>query len=44
MTLKKFVFSVNNEHKYARCGKIFTPHGIVDTPVFMPVGTQGCIY
>ena len=43
MTLKKFAFSVNNEHKYARCGKIFTPHGIVDTPVFMPVGTQGTV-
>ena len=43
MTLKKFSFSVNNEHKYARCGKIFTPHGIVDTPVFMPVGTQGTV-
>ena len=43
MTLKKFSFSVNNENKYARSGKIFTPHGVVDTPVFMPVGTQGTI-
>lgn len=27
----------------ARVGKIVLPHGPVDTPVFMPVGTQGTI-
>jgi queuine tRNA-ribosyltransferase len=27
----------------ARLGKIKTPHGEVDTPTFMPVGTQGAI-
>ncbi|HYA14034.1 MAG TPA: tRNA guanosine(34) transglycosylase Tgt [Syntrophales bacterium] len=27
----------------ARLGKIFTPHGEVTTPVFMPVATQGTI-
>ncbi|MBW2599481.1 MAG: tRNA guanosine(34) transglycosylase Tgt [Deltaproteobacteria bacterium] len=27
----------------ARLGKIMTPHGEVDTPVFMPVGTQGTV-
>lgn len=27
----------------ARVGKIKLPHGIVDTPVFMPVGTQGSL-
>ncbi|HOO90171.1 MAG TPA: tRNA guanosine(34) transglycosylase Tgt [Syntrophales bacterium] len=27
----------------ARLGKIATPHGEVDTPVFMPVGTQGTV-
>jgi len=27
----------------ARSGKIFTSHGIIDTPVFMPVGTQGTV-
>ena len=43
MAFNKFSFIVNNEHKYARCGKIFTPHGTVDTPTFMPVGTQGTI-
>jgi queuine tRNA-ribosyltransferase len=27
----------------ARTGRITTPHGSVDTPVFMPVGTQGTV-
>lgn len=27
----------------ARAGRIETPHGIVDTPVFMPVGTLGSV-
>ena len=27
----------------ARLGKMITPHGIVNTPVFMPVGTQGTV-
>ena len=43
MALKKFSFNVSNENEYARSGKIFTAHGEVDTPVFMPVGTQGTV-
>jgi len=27
----------------ARLGKLLTPHGIIDTPVFMPVGTQATV-
>ena len=27
----------------ARCGEIMTPHGIVRTPAFMPVGTQATV-
>jgi len=27
----------------ARLGKLHTPHGIVDTPAFMPVGTQATV-
>lgn len=27
----------------ARIGELTTPHGIVETPVFMPVGTQGSV-
>jgi queuine tRNA-ribosyltransferase len=25
----------------ARCGRLATAHGVIDTPAFMPVGTQG---
>lgn len=27
----------------ARAGRLYTPHGIVETPVFMPVGTHGAV-
>src|SRR5262249_41908490 len=27
----------------ARLGQFATPHGVVDTPAFMPVGTQGTV-
>jgi queuine tRNA-ribosyltransferase len=27
----------------ARAGRIFTDHGIIETPIFMPVGTQGTV-
>src|SRR5207237_10541688 len=27
----------------ARLGRLSTPHGVVDTPVFMSVGTQGSV-
>src|SRR4051812_26645327 len=27
----------------ARVGRLVTPHGAVDTPVFMPVGTQATV-
>ncbi|MBM4395463.1 MAG: tRNA-guanine transglycosylase, partial [Deltaproteobacteria bacterium] len=27
----------------ARVGRLRTPHGEVETPVFMPVGTQGTV-
>jgi queuine tRNA-ribosyltransferase len=27
----------------ARAGRLHLPHGIVDTPVFMPVGTYGTV-
>jgi queuine tRNA-ribosyltransferase len=30
-------------HSRARLGKLHTPHGTVDTPVFMPVGTQATV-
>ena len=30
-------------HSKARLGKLTTAHGVVDTPVFMSVGTQGSV-
>lgn len=27
----------------ARAGRLFTAHGVIETPVFMPVGTQGAV-
>jgi queuine tRNA-ribosyltransferase len=30
-------------HTKARLGRLTTAHGVVDTPVFMPVGTQGSV-
>ena len=27
----------------ARLGQLSTPHGVINTPVFMPVATQGCV-
>src|SRR6267154_5507889 len=27
----------------ARLGRLTTPRGVIDTPVFMPVGTQGSV-
>ena len=43
MTLKKFSFSVIKQDGFARVGKIITHRGEIDTPVFMPVGTQATI-
>jgi queuine tRNA-ribosyltransferase len=28
---------------HARLGQLHTPHGVIDTPVFMPVGTQATV-
>ena len=30
-------------HGTARRGRLTTPHGVVDTPIFMPVGTAGTV-
>jgi queuine tRNA-ribosyltransferase len=36
-------FSLSKKTGKARAGKIFTPHGEIETPVFMPVGTQATV-
>ena len=43
MPLKKFSFNVIKKDDFARLGQIHTNRGIIDTPVFMPVGTQATI-
>ena len=32
-----------HSHSAARLGRLFTPHGEIETPAFMPVGTQGTV-
>jgi queuine tRNA-ribosyltransferase len=45
MTRRSVRFEVVGEcpHTRARAGLLHTPHGTVQTPVFMPVGTQGAV-
>ena len=43
MKLKKFSFKVVEEDNNARLGIISTHRGNIETPVFMPVGTQGTV-
>jgi len=43
MTLKKFKFSVKNADNNSRLGLIETHRGNINTPTFMPVGTQGTV-
>ena len=38
-----FRFSVTHTSGHARRGVLTTPHGVVDTPAFMAVGTQGAV-
>ena len=43
MALKKFAFNVLRKDKFARCGLIETHRGNINTPAFMPVGTQATV-
>ena len=38
-----FAFDIDATAGAARAGRLHTPHGTVDTPVFMPVGTLGTV-
>jgi queuine tRNA-ribosyltransferase len=38
-----FTFRLIATDGAARCGEIATPHGLVQTPAFMPVGTQATV-
>lgn len=39
----KFELIKEDSGTKARLGKLHTPHGIIDTPIFMPVGTRGTV-
>ena len=39
----KFEILACDPASQARCGRLWTAHGPVDTPVFMPVGTQAAV-
>tara|TARA_A100001011_G_scaffold38255_1_gene36155 strand:+ start:3196 stop:4308 length:1113 start_codon:yes stop_codon:yes gene_type:complete len=43
MALKNFAFNVLKKDKFARCGIIETHRGNINTPAFMPVGTQATV-
>ena len=43
MAKEKFSFKILKEDGLARVGKIYTHRGEIDTPSFMPVGTQATI-
>jgi len=38
-----FSISHKDKNSNARCGQITTGHGVIETPVFMPVGTAGTV-
>jgi queuine tRNA-ribosyltransferase len=42
-TTPGFQFSVDHRDASARVGRFTTPHGVVDTPAFMPVGTLATV-
>ncbi len=43
MALKNFAFKLLNNDKYSRTGLIETHRGNINTPAFMPVGTQATV-
>ena len=39
----KFELQYKDTKTNARAGLITTDHGVIETPIFMPVGTQGSV-
>ena len=39
----KFELNAKDAQSKARAGKITTDHGVIETPIFMPVGTVGTV-
>jgi queuine tRNA-ribosyltransferase len=43
MSQLTFDLQATDQHSKARAGKITTDHGVIETPIFMPVGTVGSV-
>ncbi|OPJ56763.1 tRNA guanosine(34) transglycosylase Tgt [Alkalithermobacter paradoxus] len=43
MAAIKFELIKTCKQSGARLGKLYTPHGVIETPIFMPVGTQATV-
>ncbi len=43
MSSPPFSFQVDARQERARAGRFITPHGVLETPVFAPVGTQATV-
>lgn len=43
LSMSAFSFRTSHQHDCARLGWFNTPHGTVETPTFMPVGTHGVV-
>jgi queuine tRNA-ribosyltransferase len=43
MAVLKFDLEITDKNSNARTGKITTDHGVIETPIFMPVGTVGSV-
>jgi len=39
----KYELIKEDKHTGARVGKLHTPHGVINTPIFMPVGTKATV-
>ncbi len=39
----KFEITAKSKKTKARVGKVYTPHGVINTPAFMPIGTLGTV-
>ncbi len=42
-TSMTFQLQANDPHSKARAGELTTDHGVIQTPIFMPVGTAGTV-
>lgn len=43
MNAISFYFDLIKNNQKARAGMLHTPHGLIETPIFMPVGTQATV-